>query len=258
MEKKIKYCACGCCQEILIEKNKFIFGHYKFGYSDPIERARRNKIISEAKKGHTVSEETRKKISETFKKNGGHPFKGTTLSDEYKAKISKANKGKKRTDEMRLNISIAHKGITAKENHPMWGKTHSEESKKKMSEAHTGLKHSKETCIKIAIGHSGNKTHLWKGGISFEPYTPEFNKLLKKQIKERDNCQCQHPDCLKKNVKLHVHHINYIKKDQRPENLITLCGSHHCKTTTGNREFWTFFYQTIIDFKNMRSRLGIQ
>jgi hypothetical protein len=237
-EKEIKYCKCGCGQ---IVKKKFIIGHHLFGENNPAKKPGIGKKISEAKKGHLVSEETRKKISESFKKRGGHPFRGTILSKEHKEKISIANKGKKRTEEAKKNISLAHIGINTKENHPMWGKKHSEESKMKISKSHTGLKHSKETCMKMSESRQGNKTNLWKGGISFDPYTVEFNKTLKRKIKIRDNHLCQNPYCVKQNVKLHVHHINYIKTNQNINNLITLCGNHHSQTTAGDREYYQFF-----------------
>lgn len=65
------------------------------------------KKISDGNKGHVHSEEHKKKISESVKKNP--PFKGRNHSEEAKKKISEARKGK--------------------------GHPHSEESKKKISEA---------------------------------------------------------------------------------------------------------------------------
>ena len=66
-------------------------------------------------KGHSVSEETRKKISESLKGNQRH--KGHHLTDETKRRISESNKGK-----------------------PCWnkGKHWPEEHRKKLSEAHKG------------------------------------------------------------------------------------------------------------------------
>ena len=51
--------------------------------------------------------------------------KGCKLSNEHKAKISKATKGKKKSDEFKRKI-------TGKNNH-FFGKTHTEQNKKKMS-----------------------------------------------------------------------------------------------------------------------------
>jgi group I intron endonuclease len=50
---------------------------------------------------------------------------GKSHSEEAKAKIGKANKGKSFSTETRTNMSIAKLG----ENHPNFGKSHSEETK---------------------------------------------------------------------------------------------------------------------------------
>ena len=49
--------------------------------------------MSEAKKGRRLSEETRKKISES-QKGRTSPRKGVTLSEETRKKISEAKKGR--------------------------------------------------------------------------------------------------------------------------------------------------------------------
>lgn len=85
---------------------------------------------------------------------------------------------------------------------------------------------------------SGENSHSWRGGISFEPYPPDFTRYLKKMIRERDGCKCGLcgvPDSLQ------IHHINYDKEDSRPQNLITLCVSCHMKTNF-NRGMWEEFF----------------
>jgi len=79
----------------------------------------------------------------------------------------------------------------------------------------------------------GENSPNWKGGISFEPYPPEFNDTLRQAIRERDNYTC----AISGNPGRCVHHINYDKADNRPENLITLENSCHSKTNT-NRKYW--------------------
>jgi len=74
----------------------------------------------------------------------------------------------------------------------------------------------------------------WKGGLSFESYGIEFDEKLKKMIRERDGHTC----AICGNFGKHVHHISYVKTDNNPENLITLCKKCHGKTN-GNRRFWT-------------------
>jgi len=83
------------------------------------------------------------------------------------------------------------------------------------------------------------KHHLWKGGISFEPYGLEFNDDLKEVIRNRDRRKCQ--ICVKTELengkKLSVHHCDYNKQNNNPNNLIILCQNCHSKTNH-NREYW--------------------
>ena len=92
--------------------------------------------------------------------------------------------------------------------------------------------------------HNGEKNSNWKGGLSFEPYSPEFNKELKEKIRARDNYECQ--ECHKKQEEfkenLSVHHIDYNKKNNNPLNLISLCKKHHMKTNS-NRKHWERYFQ---------------
>ena len=45
--------------------------------------------------------------------------------------------------------------------------------------------------------------------------------------------------------KLCIHHIDYDKKNNNPENLITLCNSCHTKTNIKNRDYWKNYYSEI-------------
>jgi len=242
-ENKIKYCECGCGRIPNIGKY-FVHGHH-INIDNPSKRPEVRKKISEAKMGHPTSKETRKKISETFKRNGGHPFAGKHLSKEHIEKVSKANKGKKRSIEFKQKMSEVSK-LTKN----FTGHKHSEESKKKMSLAKKGkkLNISPETRQRMSKKHSGSKNHFWNGGTSFEPYTPEFNKKLKRKIRERDNYTCQRPGCTVVSKSLFCHHINYIKKNSSEKNLVSLCDKHHGDTNV-NREFWQLFYEELMDMK---------
>ena len=89
------------------------------------------------------SEEAKAKISRANKgKNKGKsiisPMKGKHHSEETKAKISKANKGK-----------CYNKG----KDNPMYGKHHSEEIKAKISRANKGRKFSEEHIRKLSKSH---------------------------------------------------------------------------------------------------------
>ena len=94
-------------------------------------------------KGKNVSEETRKKQSDSLK--------GKHHSEEAKQKMSEKLKGKKpwmcgkhHTEEAKQKISEASRG-----------KHHSEEAKQKISEARRGKHLSEETKIKISEAHKG-------------------------------------------------------------------------------------------------------
>ncbi|KKN67735.1 hypothetical protein LCGC14_0458830 [marine sediment metagenome] len=91
--------------------------------------------------------------------------------------------------------------------------------------------------------------HNWKGGISIEPYCSIWrDKGFKKMIRERDGNKCLNPTCRKTSKRLGGHHINYIKKDCNPWNIITICNSCNMRANY-NREYWTKFYQNILSEK---------
>jgi len=140
---------------------------------------------------------------------------GNKHTEEQKRKIGDANRGKKkppRSKEHRLNLSLNHARLSG-ENHPMFGLR-------------------------------GAKSHLWQGGKSFEPYTAEFSRQLKELIRQRDGYKCQlcgMPE-IENIKKLSIHHIDYIKKNCLPNNLITLCSCCNAKVNF-KRAYWTEYFQ---------------
>jgi 5-methylcytosine-specific restriction endonuclease McrA len=187
-------------------------------------------------KGHIVSEEVRKKISNSQMGNSYHL-------------------GKKHSKESKQRMSETRTGRYTGENSPSFGKKHSEESKRKMSEAKMGKTSprkgvilTEETKRKISESAPRGENHPnWNGGSSFLPYSSEWNGELREFIKSRDNNECQNPFCEHKNKKLQlqVHHIDYNKKNSSQFNLITLCIRCHPKTNH-NREYWEAFYKKIV------------
>jgi hypothetical protein len=103
------------------------------------------------------------------------------------------------------------------------------------------------TCksIDTSIRMLGDKHWNWQGGIACEPYCSVWlDKEFKKSILERDNYQCQNPDCWGTSIRLTGHHIDYDKKNCDPSNIITLCNSCNSRANI-NRKCWTKFYQSI-------------
>jgi hypothetical protein len=197
----------------------------KKGYKQTAEHIKNN---SDANKGNTHSEETKKKMREPRPNFAGenHPMYGKTLSEEHKKKL----------------------GLKGK-NHPMFGKTHSEETKNKMSEAKEGENNTMYgRCGPLSpmYGRCGPLSPTWKGGISCEPYCDVWlDKEYKQYIKDRDGNVCLNPECNGISNKLCLHHINYNKKECEPLNLITICLSCNAKANF-NRKWHQSWYKAIM------------
>ena len=140
-------------------------------------------------------------------------FKAKLLMLSQKAAL--VNKGVPRTEEVKRKIGAARKG-----------RLHSDEAKKRISDSCAG-KYVKEN------------NPNWRGGVSVVHYTKEWTKRLRNEIKQRDDYHCQLCDC---NDNLHIHHINYNKKDCSPINLITLCKCCHMKTNF-DRDYWQMMFE---------------
>jgi hypothetical protein len=252
-------------------------------------KLRQGRIKRKLELGYLNSPETRLKMS-IAKRGKNHWIYGTHLSKEHKKNISKGSKGRIVSLETRQKISETLKGKplseetkhkmsisrTGNKNH-FWGKHHTEETRKKISESHKGKslsdthkkkigdslrgeksinwgKHlSEETRRKLSLSHIGKtreKASNWQGGLSFEPYSEEFNDQLKERIRQRDNYRCQqcfrHQDELffsnGKKYKLMIHHTDYNKKNNDPLNLISLCVNCHSQTNF-KREDWTKYFK---------------
>lgn len=202
----------------------------------------------------------------------------TKTTDERVAKYAQNKKGKKRPDMVgELNINFKRKGILhhaygkpawnsglTKNNHPSilkmskslegskpWNKGVKGYKTKPCSERQKRilslLKRGKNNPM---YGKSKELSPTWKGGCSFAPYPLEWTNKLKNQIRARDKYTCQICNSTQKKLKeqLTVHHINYIKKDCSPENLISLCRNCHSKTNF-HRNKWMMIFN-----RKMRNR----
>ena len=97
---------------------------------------------------------------------------------------------------------------------------------------------------------SGNKNYFWKGGIYKSKYPSVFNGQLKLKIRIRDKFTCQ--ECRIKEEdykrKLDIHHIDYDKKNNKEDNLISLCKKCHGKTQFKKKD-WIHYYKLKIGEK---------
>jgi hypothetical protein len=94
--------------------------------------------------------------------------------------------------------------------------------------------------------YSGELASNWQGGKSFEEYPEEF-KLIKPLIRTRDNFICQECGFTEKQLKrkLSVHHIDYNKKNNNPNNLISLCVSCHTQTNYSREDWEKYFHNKM-------------
>jgi len=98
----------------------------------------------------------------------------------------------------------------------------------------------------------GENHPSWLGGVSFEPYSPQFNEGLKEKVRRRDGYVCQkcgmtQEEALKKfHKKPAIHHVDYDKHNCDLSNLVSLCA--RCSSDVNfNREYWTkYFSQKVI------------
>ena len=174
--------------------------------------------MSEARKGHKHTENTKKKMSGKIPWN-----KGLTKETDGKVRqYSESLRGKLKSEVHKINLSIANRGHKP-----------TEKTLKKMSKA-----------------MRGKKNHQWLGGKSFEPYNRNFNGRFKNFIRERDDNKCLlcHTPMKKLKRTLCVHHIDYDKLNSIEENCISLCIFCHSKTNF-NRKYWIKFFQDLLKEK---------
>ena len=145
------------------------------------------------------------------------------------------------SDKILKNMSESHKG----KNNYFYGKHYYNEDN-----SFYGKHHTKKAKEKMRFAHLGEKAPNWKGGKSFEPYTPEFNRQLKELIRQRDDYKCQKcgmPE-IENIEKLSIHHIDYNKENCLPNNLIALCKICNSKVNF-NRDYWTEYFKKITSKK---------
>lgn len=224
--------------------------------------------ISESSRGRRLTDEHKQNISRAMK--GNPKIVGKEMSDETRRKIGEASKenirknghpmeGRHHTEETRLRLSDRFRG----ENNPNFGREHTKEEKGRISQRAKGHKRcvgrhmSEETHMRISMSLKGKmrgeKCPNWKGGVSFEPYCPKFNKEFKERVREFFGRKCV--VCGKSEeenkIRLSVHHVNYNKMtccDDTKPLFVALCVSCHTKTNF-NTSCWEEYFTGLIEQK---------
>jgi hypothetical protein len=243
----IREVLCGCkCGEIVKIKQYQVRKSY-------IKRHGMMRYINHhGERGKTFEEIHGIKMAYELKQRYRDKLTGKKLEPEHREKVIKTLiplkkgqtsffRGRHHTQEAKYNISLHKIGS----NNHNYGKSVWNSGKKGLQIAwNRGLP-----------GPSGPNHPNWQGGISFEPYSPEFNKQIKAQIRQRDNYVCQlcgiteeqHKEKLGRN--LAINHIDYNKKNSVPKNLITLCINCNFRVNT-NRVYWTEYFHNLLKQRN--------
>lgn len=188
----------------------------------------------------------------------------TSISTRRKILLNKGrlkvwNKDLTKEDPRVLNNISSEKSISSR-----FKKGHRSKIKGKTLEEFYGNERAKDIKIKGSKSHKGQiawnkgkvfltreKNPRWLGGISFEPYTLDFNKRFKEEIRIRDGFLCikcgmkEEDQLVIFKRKLSIHHVNYIKKETFPENCCTVCVRCNAEVNT-NRPHWTKFFQSLL------------
>jgi len=94
----------------------------------------------------------------------------------------------------------------------------------------------------------GERNPNFNGWSSKEPYSSDWTVELKDSIRKRDNYECQNCNMTEEEhlivmgQVLHIHHIDYDKKNCKESNLLTLCFWCNIRANT-NRNYWQQYYK---------------
>lgn len=260
------YCACGCGElrpmyDKRGSKRFYIIGHSSNnkvpwnkgtkGVCKPNSGSFKKGIVPWCKGLTKETDERVRIIAEKYPKNRKSPsYSKKELS--RRKKRWKGNKNPMKKLENRLKVSISLKGKKKTEEHKkkLRGRITSQERKDEISKFMKG-RYVGDKNYFYGKSFSGKLHPQWKGGISFEPYTIDFNDKFKEFIRERDNYTCKlcnifEEDNLKiHNHKLSIHHVDYIKLNTFPQNCIALC--IRCNALVNkDREIWTKHFQELL------------
>lgn len=170
----------------------------------------------------------------------GHPNKGKTYEEIH---------GQEKASELKRRLSELGKELVGEKN-PFFGKHHTEEVKIKFRKVKLGKTYEelygyeKGKILRNKLIKDNLLRSPWRDYWSEYPVC-FYDKNYRLRILREQNYKC--PICFRsiksRNVK-NLHHINYIKKDNRRRNLIYLCVSCH-SSTNYSRRMWKVYLRQI-------------
>lgn len=174
---------------------------------------------------------------------------GVPRSEETRAKISAANKGKpgvSPSEETRKKLSISVSKA-------MKGRKPARITIEKSAEIRRGKPLNPEHRLKLSSKFSGENNHAWKGGVSYGEYCPKFSFEFKNRVRAFFGFKCV--ECGKSEAelgyRLSVHHVfdnvRACCSNDAPPLFVTLCKSCHGKTYFGNNEPDTRYSSYILE-----------
>lgn len=202
---------------------------------------------------------TGSKRSKDTCENISKSLKGRIFTEEWKKNISNGKKGKTNNHKTNCNCPFCNPKSIRRWNNKNF--IHRQDCKCQKCRPLIGdLNSAKRPDVRKKISKRVSETHWdssgknnpsWIDGRSYEPYTFEFNKKLKEKIRQRDLDMCylceytQFEHLRDFGCSLHIHHINYDKKDSNINNLITLC--QRCNIFVNNyRTFWQKILENVL------------
>ena len=194
-------------------------------------------------KGKQHSPESIEKMRASHGKGECNPLFGIKRPESVKLNIRKSKLGHPVSQDTRNRISIKIHERLPEYRDKLVAAWNDPDLRKKRLE----IMNTEE--YKEKVKHCGKDHPQWKGGISFEPYCPKFNKEFKERVRtffDHKCVECGNPE----NGKHHsVHHVNFNKMsccDTSIPLFVTLC--HNCHTKTNyHREYWEQHFTDMIN-----------
>lgn len=159
----------------------------------------------------------------------GEKYRGKTLTEETKKKISCSSKGKQHTEETKKKIS---ESVTGEDN-PFYGKHHTEETKRTWSEQRKGKQLSEETKCKMSETRKGENNPNYNPNLTDEDRKERRIQQgysdWQREVKHQANYTCD--ICGKRgNGTLHSHHLDsYNSHEERRLDITNgVCLCEHC------------------------------